>query len=59
MDPLIILHKLIHGIVFSWYPSKDDLLKAYGPLLIETIIAKHTLARYTYRRFIIQIKVYV
>ena len=33
-------------LFFSAFPTKDDLVKAYGPLLIETIVAKHTLAKY-------------
>jgi hypothetical protein len=36
----------ISGLFFySPFPTKEDLVKAYGPLLIETIVAKHTLAK--------------
>ena len=33
------------GGLNSAYPTKEDLIKAYGPLLVEKIISKHTLAK--------------
>ncbi|XP_023332134.1 IQ and ubiquitin-like domain-containing protein [Eurytemora carolleeae] len=38
------IHRKLGGLN-SCYPSKEDLLKAYGPLLVEIIAGKHTLAR--------------
>jgi len=33
------------GGMQSQYPTKEDLVKAYGPLLVENIVSKHTLAK--------------
>ena len=33
------------GGMHSTYPTKEDLVKAYGPLLVENIVSKHTLAK--------------
>ena len=38
------IHTKLGGIN-SAYPTKEDLVKAYGPLLVENIVSKHTLAK--------------
>ena len=38
------IHTQLGGIN-SAYPTLEDLVKAYGPLLVEKIISKHTLAK--------------
>ena len=38
------IHTQLGGLN-SAYPTKEDLIKAYGPLLVEKIISKHTLAK--------------
>ena len=41
---LFRIHTQLGGLN-SAYPTKEDLIKAYGPLLVEKIISKHTLAK--------------
>ena len=38
------IHTQLGGLN-SAYPTKEDLVKAYGPLLVENIVSKHTLAK--------------
>ena len=38
------IHTQLGGLN-SAYPTKEDLVKAYGPLLVEKIVSKHTLAK--------------